>query len=65
MVIMRKEKVIQDDQSVAQQTIDPPQRGNNNKVLGVYWESEKDELFFDLGSTIELAKHLSPQNAPF
>ncbi|XP_065065426.1 uncharacterized protein LOC135691495, partial [Rhopilema esculentum] len=53
-------EIIQDDQSFAQQTIGPPQRENNNKVLGVNWESKKDELFFDLGSIIELAKTLKP-----
>ena len=55
-----KETVIQDDQSFAQQTIGLPQRENNNKVLGVNWECKKDELFFDLGSIIELAKTLKP-----
>eukprot|EP00795_Rhopilema_esculentum_P012146 gene12146-2754_t len=32
-------EIIQDDQSFAQQTIGPPQRENNNKVLGVNWEN--------------------------
>ena len=49
-----EKEVMQDDLSFAQHTIGPPQKDNNSKVLGVNWNSENDELFFDLSQTLEL-----------
>ena len=55
-----EKEVMQDDLSFAQHTIGPPQKDNNSKVLGVNWNSENDELFFDLSQTLELTQKLKP-----
>ena len=53
-------EVMQDDLSYAQHTIGPTQKDNNSKVLGVNWDNENDELFFELSQIVELAKMLKP-----
>ena len=53
-------EVMQDDLSYAQHTIGPTQKDNNSKVLGVNWDNENDELFFELIQIVELAKMLKP-----
>ena len=52
-------EVMQDDLSYAQHTIGPTQK-DNSKVLGVNWDNEYDELFFELSQIVELAKMLKP-----
>ena len=50
----------QDDQSYSKLSVGPPVTDSDYKILGVNWNTDTDELYFNLCNVIEFAASLAP-----
>ena len=53
-------KIVEDDESYSKYAIGEPSGSENNKVLGVKWDSDADQIKLELTHVVEYSKSLPP-----
>ena len=55
-----KMQVSEESQSCVDSAVDPSNRNDKTKLLGVNWDSDSDRIYFDVQHVIDCAKSLPP-----